>query len=80
MCNNILGQDDKGTTYVALFKALLPMVDPNYLVISGWDISKLNAYEGCRRTKVLELTMYNQIKIELEAIVPYPAIFKFRRS
>ena len=55
------------------------MVDPNYLVISGWDISKLNVYEGCRRAKVLESAMYNQIKTELEAIVPYPAIFRNRR-
>ena len=70
-----LGQDDKGTTYVAPFKALLPMVDPNDLVISGWDISKLNSYEACKRAKVLEPAMYNQIKAELEAIVPYPAIF-----
>lgn len=63
MCNNILGQDDKGTNYVSHLKTLLPMVDPNYLVISGCDISKLNVYEGCRRAKVLEPVMYNQIKM-----------------
>jgi myo-inositol-1-phosphate synthase len=51
------------------------MVNPNDLVISGWDISKLNSYEACKRAKVLEPAMYNQIKAELEAIVPYPAIF-----
>ena len=44
-----LGQDDKGTTYVAPFKSLLPMVDPNDLVIGGWDISKANMYEATKR-------------------------------
>ena len=56
------------------------MVDPNDLVISGRDFSKLNLYEVCRRAKVLESAMYNQIKTELEAIVPYPAIFRINRS
>lgn len=70
-----LGQDDKGNTYVAPFKALLPMVNPDDLVISGWDISKLNMYEATKRAKVLEPTMYNQLKDELEKMVPLPAIF-----
>lgn len=35
-----LGQDDKGTTFVAPFKSLLPMVNPNDLIVGGWDISK----------------------------------------
>ena len=51
-----LGQDEKGTTYVAPFKSLLPMVDPNDIEVSGWDISKKNIYEATRRAKVLEPT------------------------
>lgn len=70
-----LGQDDKGTTYVAPFKSLLPMVDPNDLVIGGWDISKANMYEATKRAKVMEPAMYHQIKDELEKMVPLPAIF-----
>ena len=30
-----LGQDEKGTTYVAPFKSLLPMVEPNDIVVGG---------------------------------------------
>jgi myo-inositol-1-phosphate synthase len=33
---------------------LLPMVDPVDFVIGGWDISKVNLYDACKRAKVLE--------------------------
>ena len=69
-----LGQDDKGTT-VAPFKSLLPMVNPSDIVISGWDISKKNIFEATKRAKVLEPTMYNQLKEYTEKMVPLPAVF-----
>lgn len=28
---------------------MIPLVDPNDLEITGWDISKLNMYESCYR-------------------------------
>ena len=34
------------------FKSLLPMVDPNELVLGGWDISGLNMAEAMERAKV----------------------------
>ena len=70
-----LGQDESGTTYVAPFKSLLPMVNPNDIVVGGWDISKLNIYESTKRAKVLEPTMYMQLKDQLEKLVPLPAVF-----
>ena len=70
-----LGQDDKGTTYVAPFKSLLPMVNPSDIVISGWDISKKNIFEATKRAKVLEPTMYNQLKEYTEKMVPLPSVF-----
>ena len=70
-----LGQDENGNTYVAPFKSLVPMVEPNDIVVSGWDISKLNIYEATKRAKVLEPTMYMQMKEELEKMIPLPAVF-----
>lgn len=35
-------------------KELLPMVNPCEFVISGWDISRINLYDACKRSKVLE--------------------------
>ena len=70
-----LGQDDQGKTYVAPLKSLVPMVEPNDIVISGWDISKMNIYEATRRAKVLEPTMYMQLKEQTEKMIPLPAVF-----
>jgi myo-inositol-1-phosphate synthase len=54
-------------------KELIPMVDPCEFVISGWDISKTNLYDACKRSKVLEPDLIKQLKSELQAIVPLPA-------
>ena len=57
------------------FNNLLPMVDPCEFIIDGWDISGLNLYESCRRAKVLEPDLINQLKEDLEKIKPLPAAF-----
>jgi myo-inositol-1-phosphate synthase len=49
------------------------MVEPCEFVISGWDISKNNLYESCKRSRVLEPDLIRQLKEELQAIVPLPA-------
>jgi myo-inositol-1-phosphate synthase len=35
------------------------MVDPNDIVLTGWDISGLNIYESCKRAKVYEPDLLN---------------------
>lgn len=54
-------------------KELLPMADPVNFEISGWDISGLNLYEAAKRARVLEPTLLQQLKEDLEAITPLPA-------
>ena len=44
------------------FKSLLPMVDPNDLVIGGWDISKTNLADAMKRAKVLDVTLQEQLR------------------
>ena len=54
-------------------KELLPMINPCDLEISGWDISGLNLYESCKRARVLEPTLIEQLRGDLERIRPLPA-------
>lgn len=54
-------------------KEILPMVDPCEFVVTGWDISKSNLYDACKRSRVLEPDLIKKLKPELEAIVPLPA-------
>lgn len=49
------------------------MVDPCDFEVSGWDISSKNVYEACRRAHVLEPTLIEQLRGDLEDIVPLPA-------
>lgn len=55
-------------------KELLPMVNPIDFDISGWDISGANLYEATKRSHVLEPTLIEQLRPEMEAIKPMPAI------
>ena len=41
--------------------------------ISGWDISDQNLYEAAQRACVLEPTLLDQLRPQLEAITPLPA-------
>ena len=55
-------------------KELLPMANPVDFNIYGWDISGDNLYETVKRAHVLEPTLIEKLKVDLESIVPMPAI------
>jgi len=52
----------------------MPLVNPCDFEISGWDISKKNLFEACKRAQVLEPTLINALRPELEAIVPLKSV------
>lgn len=59
----------------SLIKDFIPLADLNSLVFGGWDIFPDNAYEAASKAKVLEKELIEQIRPELEAIKPMPAVF-----
>lgn len=50
------------------------MVNPVDMVISGWDISGVNLYQACKRACVLEPSLIEALKPELESIKPLPSV------
>jgi myo-inositol-1-phosphate synthase len=50
------------------------MVDPCKLEISGWDISGMDLYHACKRAKVLEPSLINALREDLEALKPLPSV------
>lgn len=56
-------------------KELLPMVNPNDLVIGGWDISGMDMYHATMRARVLEPDLIAKLKEHLIQIKPLPAVF-----
>jgi myo-inositol-1-phosphate synthase len=71
-----LGVDSKtGEEFNIPFHRLLPMVHPNDLVISGWDISGLNLAEAMDRARVLQPTLKAQVRKEMALMKPLPSIY-----
>ncbi|XP_045172571.2 inositol-3-phosphate synthase 1-A-like [Mercenaria mercenaria] len=69
-----LGTGPKGEIYVPL-KDMLPMVDPNDIVIDGWDISSLNLADAMERAEVLDYNLQVQLRPYMERIKPRPSVY-----
>jgi len=70
-----LGSNSKGEGVYVPFKNVLPMVKPNDIVITGWDISNANLAEAMKRAKVLDYDLQRQLVPHLEKINPLPSIY-----
>lgn len=70
-----LGSGQNGEDVFVPLKSLLPMVNPDDIVIDGWDISGCNLAEAMERAKVLEPTLQQQLKPHLVKLKPKPSIF-----
>ena len=57
------------------FSSLLPMVNPNDIVVGGWDISKKNLAEAMKRSKVLDVTLQEQLRPHMQHMTPLPSIY-----
>lgn len=55
--------------------SIVPMVDPNELVVGGWDCSSMNLGDAVRRAGVLEVALQDLVYDEMKALTPLPAIF-----
>jgi myo-inositol-1-phosphate synthase len=57
---------------------LFPLASLDDIVFGGWDLFDENCYEAARTAGVLEPALLDQIKPDLEAITPWPAVFDQR--
>ena len=71
-----LGPDSAtGEDVFVPLKSLVPMVEPNDLVVGGWDISKNDLASSMRRAQVLEPDLVRQLEGEMKEMVPLPSIY-----
>eukprot|EP00803_Ostreobium_quekettii_P004720 evm.model.scf_1837.1 EVM.evm.TU.scf_1837.1 scf_1837:14185-20766(-) len=64
-----------GEEVYAPFKSLLPMANPEDLVIGGWDISSLNMAEAMERAQVIDFQLQLQLVPYMQDMVPLPGIY-----
>lgn len=70
-----VGIDNKGKDVYVPFKDMLPMVDPNDLVIGGWDISSTNMADAMERACVLDYDLQRQLAPHMRNLKPMPSIY-----
>ncbi|CCH60019.1 hypothetical protein TBLA_0C02070 [Henningerozyma blattae CBS 6284] len=71
-----LGVDSETLNDVYIpFNSLLPMVNPNDFVVSGWDIQDYNCYDAMVESQVLEYDLIQQLKPEMSQIKPLKSIY-----
>ncbi len=70
-----LGCNDDGERVHLPLKDLLPMVNPNDLVIGGWDISARPLGDAMAAAKVLDYDLQTQLYPEMQKLVPLPSLY-----
>ncbi|KAF8411503.1 hypothetical protein HHK36_004055 [Tetracentron sinense] len=64
-----------GEEIYAPFKSLLPMVNPDDIILGGWDISDMNLADAMGRAKVFDIDLQKQLRPYMESMVPLPGIY-----
>ena len=61
-----------------LIRDFVPLAELDDLIFGGWDIFEDNCYEAACKAEVLRRTLLDQVRPELEAVAPWPAVFDQR--
>lgn len=70
-----IGSNSSGKEVHLPFKSILPMVEPNDLVIGGWDINGANIAQAMERAAVLDFDLQRQLIPHLTDLKPLPSIY-----
>jgi len=70
-----IGMDENGQDVYIPFCNILPMVQPNDLVIGGWDINNANLADAMERAEVFDYDLQRQLRPHMEGIKPLPSIY-----
>lgn len=70
-----LGFSDDGEVYVPMHE-MLPMVNPNNLVIDGWDISSMSIKDAMRRAEVFDFDLQQKLSPYMDNMTPRRSIYR----
>jgi myo-inositol-1-phosphate synthase len=70
-----VASDELGDPVFVPLYNMLPTLDPNDMVIGGWDISSLNIGDAMRRAAVLEVDLQDKLYPQLAELHPWPGIY-----
>lgn len=70
-----VGFDAEGRDVFVPFKSVVPMAEPDEIVLGGWDISGRNLADAMDNAKVLEPDLRKKLRPSMEKMTPLPAVF-----
>lgn len=70
-----VGIDEEGRDVYCPMSDLVPMVNPNDIILDGWDISNLNLADAMKRGAVLDVNLQKLLYPHMKNMVPRKAIF-----
>ncbi|XP_055598362.1 inositol-3-phosphate synthase [Uranotaenia lowii] len=71
----LLGTDANGQDVHVPMNKMIPMVNPDDIVVDGWDISSLNIGEAMVRAQVLDVQLQDQVYKKMSLLKPRPSIY-----
>lgn len=69
-----LGTMNGEDVYVPI-SSTLPMINPDEIILDGWDISNLNLADAMKRAKVIDVNLQKQLTDEMAQMQPRKSIY-----
>ncbi|KAF6212953.1 hypothetical protein GE061_010666 [Apolygus lucorum] len=73
---NIGYDSTDGSPVYVPFKDVLPTVDPEEILVDGWDISSADLNQAVRRAAVLDVNLQDKLEPFLKDFQPRPSVYK----
>jgi len=70
-----IGMTHEGQEIYAGYKEVIPFVNPNDIVIGGWDLNNMNMADALKRAKVVDYDLQKQLYPYMKDIVPLPSVY-----
>lgn len=70
-----LGTGINGQDVYIPMSQFLPMVNPDDIVVDGWDISSMNVADAMKRAQVLDVNLQQQLRPYMQNMKPRPSVY-----
>ncbi|KAJ9581770.1 hypothetical protein L9F63_003839, partial [Diploptera punctata] len=70
-----LGTSSDGRDVYVPMSKFLPMVNPDDIVVDGWDISSMNLAEAMTRARVLDVNLQHKLRPFMQNMKPRPSVY-----
>lgn len=71
----LIGSNENGEDSYVPMNSIVPMLDPNDVILDGWDISSMHLGDAMRRAEVLDIGVQDQLYETMAQMKPRPSIY-----